>query len=61
MFGAENRGSADFAIRWTTNVDCDNAWKHGKIDEFDTLAGADEGDREEVRCAAFHGFLEITT
>ena len=45
-------------IRWTSNVDRDNARKVGRFDEFDTLSGADEREREENRCEAIHGFLE---
>ena len=37
-----HRRSAEFAIRWTSNVDRDNASKLGRIDEFDTLPAADE-------------------
>ena len=41
-----------------SNVDRDNAWKLGRIDEFDTLSGADEREREEVRRETIYGFLE---
>ena len=30
----------------------------GRIDESDTLPGADEGEREENRREATHGFLD---
>ena len=57
-FGAESfvRGpailltevSAEFAIRWTSNVNCKNTRKLGRIDQSDTLPGADKGEREEI-------------
>ena len=68
-FGAENKhrertsdtahqSSAEFATRWTSNVNCDNTRKLGRIDECDTLPGADEGEREEIRREPTHGFLD---
>ena len=65
-FGAENFAKgpailltcAEIAIRCTSNVDRDNAWKLGIIDEFDTLSGADERELEEIRREAIYGFLE---
>ena len=50
--------SAEFGTRWNSDVDRDNKCKLGRIDEFDTLSGADEGEREEIRHEAIHGFLE---
>ena len=31
-----------------TLINFDKTWKLGRIDEFDTLSGADEGEREEI-------------
>ena len=53
-----HRRSPEFAIRWTSNVNCDNPRKFGRIDESDALPGADEGEREEIRREATHGFLD---
>ena len=66
-FGAENfvRGPAILLTEGVQtlrldrdNVDRDNTWKLGKINEFDTLSGADEGELEGIRHEAIHGFLE---
>ena len=35
--------ASNAAIRWTSNVNCDNTRKLGRIDESDRLFGADEG------------------
>ena len=39
-----HRRSAEFAIRWTSNVNCYNKRKLGRIGESDTLPGADKGE-----------------
>ena len=65
-FGAENfvKGPAILLtevvqnIEWTSNIDRDNAWKLGRIDEFGTLSGADEREHEEVRPETIYGFTE---
>ena len=43
-----HRRIADFATRRNSNVDRDKAWKLARIDEFDTLSGADEREGEEI-------------
>ena len=45
--GAAHRRSSKLAIRWTSNVDRDNAWKLGRTDGFDALPRADERKCEE--------------
>ena len=44
---AAHRRNPEPAVRWTSDIDCDYPRKLGRIDEVDTLSGADE--RERVR------------
>ena len=53
-----HRRSSELAVRWTSNIDCNNTWKLGKTDEPDTLPRADERECEEIRCEESHGFVE---
>ena len=53
-----HRRSAEFAARWTSDANCDNAWELGRTDEFDALPRAFERKCEEVRREARYGFLE---
>ena len=45
---AAHRRNSEPAIRWTSNVDCNNAWKLGRTHEFDALPRADEKEHEEI-------------
>ena len=55
---ASHRGSSELAVRWTSDIDCDNTWKLGRTNELDTLPRAEVRECEEVRREESHGFLE---
>ena len=55
---AAQRGNSELAVRWTSDIDCDNTWKLGRNNELDTLPRADERECEEVPSEESHGFLQ---